>query len=196
MNAVNERLPEDGLLAAEPPPIDCADWRSLLATRRHGAPCGSDAQPLFELYGPLCRVPRATAFAVAHLAQSIDGRIATTGGVSRWLSGKSTPDSTTIGKILECLPDEYQSDMLTAYLRDQIPPRFEPLVQIDTKNGGKLRIEEGAPELPEALGPELRKQVVFFAKLALRWQEVRKILELFYTIAHKGKPARLKKLVE
>ncbi len=86
--------------------------------------------------------------------------------------------------------------MLTAYLRDQIPPRFEPLVRIDTKNGGKLRLEEGAPELPEALGPELRKQVVFFAKLALRWQEVRKILELFYTVAHKGKPVRLKKLME
>ena len=129
--------------------------------------------------------------------QSFANRLGTDpANVSRWLSGKSTPDSTTIGKILECLPDEYQSDMLTAYLRDQIPPRFEPLVQIDTKNGGKLRIEEGAPELPEALGPELRKQVIFFAKLALRWQEVRKILELFYTIAHKGKPARLKKLAE
>jgi len=129
--------------------------------------------------------------------QSFANRLGTDpANVSRWLSGKSTPDSTTIGKILECLPDDYQSDMLTAYLRDQIPPRFEPLVQIETKNGGKLRVEEGAPELPEALGLELRKQVVFFAKLALRWQEVRKILELFYTIAHKGKPARLKKLSE
>jgi transcriptional regulator with XRE-family HTH domain len=127
--------------------------------------------------------------------QSFANRLGTDpANVSRWLSGKSTPDSTTIGKILECLPDDYQSDMLTAYLRDQIPPRFEPLVQIATRNGGKLRLEEGAPELPEALGPELRKQVVFFAKLALRWQEVRKILELFYSIAHKGKPARLKKL--
>ena len=129
--------------------------------------------------------------------QSFANRLGTDpANVSRWLSGKSTPDSTTIGKILECLPDEYQSDMLTAYLRDQIPPRFEPLVQIDAKNGGNLRIEEGAPELPEALGPELRKQVVFFAKLALRWQEVRKILELFYPMAHRGKPARLKKLAE
>lgn len=127
--------------------------------------------------------------------QSFANRLGTDpANVSRWLSGKSSPDSNTIGKILECLPDEYQSDMLTAYLRDQIPPRFEPLVHIETKNGGKLRVEEGAPELPEALGPELRKQVVFFAKLALRWQEVRKILELFYTMAQKGKPARLKRL--
>ena len=127
--------------------------------------------------------------------QSFANRLGTDpANVSRWLSGKSTPDSNTIGKILECLPDEYQSDMLTAYLRDQIPPRFEPLVHIETKNGGKLRVEEGAPELPEALGPELRKQVVFFAKLVLRWQEVRKILELFYTMAQKGKPARLKRL--
>ena len=126
--------------------------------------------------------------------QSFANRLGTDpANVSRWLSGKSTPDSSTIGKILECLPDEYQSDLLTAYLRDQIPPRFEPLVQIETKAGGKMRTTEEAPELPESLGPELRKQVVFFAKLALRWQEVRKILDLFYTMAHKGKPSRLRK---
>jgi transcriptional regulator with XRE-family HTH domain len=129
--------------------------------------------------------------------QSFANRLGTDpANVSRWLSGKSTPDSSTIGKILECLPDEYQSDMLTAYLKDQIPPRFEPCVHIETINGGKMRTTEDALELPESLGPELRRQVVFFAKLALRWQEVRKILDLFYTMAHKGKPSRLRKLAE
>lgn len=44
--------------------------------------------PLTPLYAPLLAArQRAQPFAVAHLAQSLDGRIATANGVSRWLSG-------------------------------------------------------------------------------------------------------------
>ncbi|RZL01085.1 MAG: RibD family protein [Rubrivivax sp.] len=43
---------------------------------------------LQQLYGPLCALRRrGTPCVVGHLAQSLDGRIATTCGVSRWLSG-------------------------------------------------------------------------------------------------------------
>ncbi len=42
---------------------------------------------LHALYGPLCAARRNGSFAVAHLAQSLDGRIATGNGLSRWLSG-------------------------------------------------------------------------------------------------------------
>jgi transcriptional regulator with XRE-family HTH domain len=110
--------------------------------------------------------------------------------VSRWLSGKSSPDSSTVGKILECLPEEYQSDLLNAYLKDQVPVRFDSMVNISAVQGGKLRPLGADPELPEALSPELRKQIVYFAKLALRWPEVRKIVELFYAVAHRNKSGR------
>lgn len=110
--------------------------------------------------------------------------------VSRWLSGKSAPDSSTVGRILESLPEAYQSDLLTAYLKDQVPPRFDTVVQINAIEGGKLKPLDSEPELPEALSPELKKQVVYFAKLALRWPEVRKIVELFYAVAHRNKGGR------
>jgi riboflavin-specific deaminase-like protein len=42
---------------------------------------------LLALYGPLCAVTLDQGFAIGHLAQSLDGRIATLSGVSRWLSG-------------------------------------------------------------------------------------------------------------
>jgi diaminohydroxyphosphoribosylaminopyrimidine deaminase/5-amino-6-(5-phosphoribosylamino)uracil reductase len=42
---------------------------------------------LFELYMPFCAVPAGTGFVVAHLGQSLDGRIATLSGASRWVTG-------------------------------------------------------------------------------------------------------------
>jgi len=71
--------------ACEPPPDDCPDWRAVLAARHGAAPVPTNT-PLAALYGPLC-APRGAGCAFAHLAQSLDGRIATAGGMSRWLSG-------------------------------------------------------------------------------------------------------------
>lgn len=68
----------------EPAAEDSAEWQALLARR---APPPGAASPLSELYGPLCEARRNGTFAVAHLAQSLDGRIATAGGLSQWLSG-------------------------------------------------------------------------------------------------------------
>lgn len=64
-----------------------AQWRAVLANRR-GAPLGSiGAGELEALYGPLCAIAPGQSFAVAHLAQSLDGKIAATNGASRWISG-------------------------------------------------------------------------------------------------------------
>ncbi len=85
MNAFTPQTAE-ALTLAEPPRSECPHWAQVLATRRH--PAGALAEsPLTALYGPLAAVPRGKPFAIAHLAQSLDGRIATTSGVSRWLSG-------------------------------------------------------------------------------------------------------------
>src|SRR5215467_12777765 len=65
-----------------------AQWRAVLANRR-GAPLGSiGAGELEALYGPLCAIAPRQSFAVAHLAQSLDGKIAAMTGASRWISGE------------------------------------------------------------------------------------------------------------
>jgi diaminohydroxyphosphoribosylaminopyrimidine deaminase/5-amino-6-(5-phosphoribosylamino)uracil reductase len=98
MNAVTERIPIAEALPPEPPPVDSPGWQAVLA-RRWGeaaqpwqrAPSSSevctDEAALRALYDPLCSVRVDQGFAIGHLAQSLDGRIATLGGVSRWLSG-------------------------------------------------------------------------------------------------------------
>lgn len=103
MNALTEQIALSNGLPPEPPAVDSATWQSLLALRRGDRSIaldpvlsGDSANPssaqsedamLCALYGPLCSVALDEGFAIAHLAQSLDGRIATVGGVSRWLSG-------------------------------------------------------------------------------------------------------------
>ena len=65
-----------------------AEWRAVL-THRRGAALGSlGAGEIESLYGPLCAIAPGQSFAVAHLAQSLDGKIAASNGASRWISGE------------------------------------------------------------------------------------------------------------
>ncbi len=77
-------------IAGAPPARDDLAWWTLLERRNDDAVPIAGSQ-LAELYGPLCRAHRNArvngSFAVAHLAQSLDGRIATRSGASQWVSG-------------------------------------------------------------------------------------------------------------
>lgn len=65
---------------------DDADWQAVLA-RRAGVTSPRAGSGLDDLYAPLCRPADGRSFVVGHLAQSLDGRIATRSGLSQWLSG-------------------------------------------------------------------------------------------------------------
>jgi riboflavin-specific deaminase-like protein len=72
--------------------------RDLAARANAGRPAPDGWRPgrafadadaaLVELYLPLCVGPRAPDLVVAHLAQSLDGRIATRSGASQFISGR------------------------------------------------------------------------------------------------------------
>jgi riboflavin-specific deaminase-like protein len=55
-----------------------------------GAAARPALQQLFDLYVPLCMGAGRESFAVAHLAQTLDGRIAIASGKSRYISGKES----------------------------------------------------------------------------------------------------------
>jgi diaminohydroxyphosphoribosylaminopyrimidine deaminase / 5-amino-6-(5-phosphoribosylamino)uracil reductase len=69
-------------------------WQCLLERRRGGGVLAlptdapSDVADLIALYRPYAELPRGRPFAVAHLGQSLDGRIATSSGASHWVTGE------------------------------------------------------------------------------------------------------------
>ncbi|MCU0936404.1 MAG: RibD family protein [Gammaproteobacteria bacterium] len=82
-----------GVRAGETGGRDQASWQEAPAFTRDGAGrwclggrvLGQDAADLVDLYLPLCG--RGTAVTVGHLGQTLDGRIATESGVSRYVTG-------------------------------------------------------------------------------------------------------------
>src|SRR5215471_16472248 len=53
-----------------------------------GVPARPDLELLFDLYVPLCVGNGSDLLTIAHLAQSLDGRIASVSGKSQFISGK------------------------------------------------------------------------------------------------------------
>lgn len=64
-------------------------WEALLALVHGPEPVPALEGELWELFGPLLPVPAARPLVVAHLAQSLDGCIATADGDSQWISGEA-----------------------------------------------------------------------------------------------------------
>jgi len=79
-------LPRDDTSLADADAEGRQQWQALLDGDQDALRQWADS-PLASLYAPLCAGRRDRPLVVGHLAQSLDGRIATAGGMSRWLSG-------------------------------------------------------------------------------------------------------------
>lgn len=70
--------------ASDGRPVAAATWEERLATMD----ASPEARALLDLYAPLCVGESAQTFVAAHLGQSLDGRIATEEGSSKFITGE------------------------------------------------------------------------------------------------------------
>lgn len=156
---------------------DADTWRQLLEARaavdgRRAAPA-LPATQLAALFGELARTPRGARFVIAHLGQSLDGRIATESGHSHYIGSfesivhlhrlRALVDAVVVG-IGTVLAD--QPRLTTRHVEGPNPTR----VVLDPR--GRLRapaslLDDGAaPTLvvhAEAVDPELPAHVARLA---------------------------------
>jgi transcriptional regulator with XRE-family HTH domain len=105
--------------------------------------------------------------------------------VSRWLRGQSKPDREAVSKLLEILPQREASELVCAWLRDQMPKYAQQLVEVRAL---PLSVSEETPvnDFPEGFSVELRKRLIYFGKLAVQNPDIRKILDVCYKAAKRA----------
>jgi transcriptional regulator with XRE-family HTH domain len=122
-----------------------------------------------------------------HLAGLLDADQAT---VSRWLSGRVQMGGDTLAKLLSLVPDGQKSVLLETYLRDQIPEGCDYLVNLSPVGADTARLKPqplAEPEFPKAMDPQLKRRLVFFSNLAMGSPDVRKLIDVVYKLASRGK---------
>ncbi len=127
-----------------------------------------------------------------HLAGLLDTDQAS---VSRWISGRSVPDRKSLGALIRVLPQTTRGPLLAAYLMDLVPDGCENAVTVSHNGGAKhAASDSGGPEFPSHIEPNLKKQLVYFAKLASGSHEVRRLIALLHGLLTKKGSKLLKGL--
>jgi transcriptional regulator with XRE-family HTH domain len=102
--------------------------------------------------------------------------------VSRWLRGHSKPDRDAIAKLAEALPRRDASELVCAWLRDQMPRYAQQLVEVQAITNS-VQEEPSPHDFPSGISAELKKRLIFFGKLAVQNPDIRKILDVCYDAA-------------
>lgn len=105
--------------------------------------------------------------------------------VSRWLRGQSKPDREAVAKLTEILPKQEAAELVCAWLRDQMPKYAQDLVEVRPLAPAAID-DVPANGFPEGISGELRKRLIFFAKLAIQNPDIRKILDVCYKAAKRA----------
>lgn len=139
--------------SAEPAPAGGAQWQALLDGDTTALAQWPD-DPLVSLYAPLCAGGPDRALVVGHLAQSLDGRIATASGMSRWLSGgedllhthrmRAISDAVLVG-VNTVLHDDPQLTVRRCLGRHPVRVVIDPERRLDGTQ--RVFVDDAAPTL-------------------------------------------------
>ena len=102
--------------------------------------------------------------------------------VSRWLGCKALPDRQALGKMIEILPEVIVPPLIAAWVYDSLPDNADRLVGIVPRNLSS-KVEEAPDEWPDGLNQTTRRKFIDFARVAMDYEDVMKIVDVLHGAA-------------
>ncbi|MEO5716000.1 MAG: helix-turn-helix transcriptional regulator [Luteolibacter sp.] len=103
--------------------------------------------------------------------------------VSRWLGGKALPDRPALGRVIDVLPENLVPPLIAAWVYDSLPPNAERMVGIVAKNPSSKVRETPPDEWPDGLNRASRRKFIDFARVAMDYDDVMKIVDVLHGAA-------------
>ena len=102
--------------------------------------------------------------------------------VSRWLSCKTLPDRDALKKVIDVIPENEGGRLIAAWVYDALPDNADRLVAISPKNPSS-KVEEKPDEWPKGLNQASRRKFIDFARVAMEYEDVMKIVDVLHGAA-------------
>ena len=102
--------------------------------------------------------------------------------VSRWLGCKALPDRQALKKVLDVIPENEAGRLVAAWVYDALPDNADRLVSITPKNPSS-KVEETPDEWPKGLNQASRRKFMDFARVAMDYEDVMKIVDVLHGAA-------------
>jgi transcriptional regulator with XRE-family HTH domain len=109
--------------------------------------------------------------------------------VSRWLSCKALPDRSALGKVIDVLPEDLAPSLIAAWVCDALPPNADRMVSIVSNSPSSKVMELPPDEWPPELNQASRRKFIDFARLAMNYEDVMKIVDVLHTAAMRAATA-------
>ena len=103
--------------------------------------------------------------------------------VSRWLGSRALPDRQALGKVIDVLPEDLAPSLVAAWVYDALPPNAERMVGIVSRNPSSKVKETPPDEWPDGLNRASRRKFIDFARVAMDYEDVMKIVDVLHGAA-------------
>ncbi len=102
--------------------------------------------------------------------------------VSRWLGCKALPDRNALGKVVGIIPENEAAWLIAAWVYDALPDHADRWVTVSPKTPSSV-VRETPDEWPKGMNVATRRKFIDFARVAMDYEDVLKIVDVLHTAA-------------
>lgn len=107
----------------------------------------------------------------------------TPGNVSRWHRTNALPDKEALGRLISEVDEKAAGGLLAAWVSDSLPPAAGNFIRIEARHGSSSVAESPGDDWPPELSARTRRKFCDFARLAMSYPDVMKIVDVLHAAA-------------